>query len=125
MSKIEELVVIVVCLLMDVLVLPAILMIMWNHCIIKNLIVAPGVLPDISYGTAIVAHMFVSCVQFSMSRTTMGFDKEKNMTEHINRIYGVLESMHMHNIHGNNSGNVGNFGNFGNSKHRNSNQLPV
>lgn len=107
-SKIEDLIVIIGCLMIDVLVLPAIIMTMWNNCIIKDVIVAPSVLPDISYGTAIVAHMFVSCVLFSMSRTTLVFDKEKNLTDHVNRIYGVLESMHMHNIHGTNHGNRNN-----------------
>ncbi len=93
----EEVIVIAVCLVVDVLVLPAIFMVMWNHCIIKDIIVAPNVLPEISYGTAIIARLFTVCVHFSMSNATMGFDKEKNMNDNFDKVYHLLENKNNNN----------------------------
>lgn len=99
-SRLEEAIVAVVCIAIDALVIPAICMVIWNNYIIKDVIVAPEVLLPLSYGTAIIVHIFLSCVKFSLSRATLTFDKDKLLDDRFKHISSLLENMTHHIITG-------------------------
>ncbi len=101
-SRCEEILSRLICIIIDFLVIPAMCMTIWNKYIIVHVIMAPGILPPISFGVAILVRLFLLSLRFSLFHIAYIFDRDKVTESYVNHVSGILGNMSMHLLPGSN-----------------------
>lgn len=83
----------VLSLLLDLLVNPAIIMAIWNHVLVRHVVVSDA-LPPIGYSTAICVRLLVHALLVSNINTSLLMERHERRVDQVTQMYQAVVAMH-------------------------------